>query len=44
MCLEKHMALKIWPPGQSVKTSPFHGGMRGSTPLEATNLKLVEPI
>ena len=27
---------KLWPHGQSVKTSPFHGGVRGSTPLEAT--------
>ena len=27
---------KLWPHGQSVKTPPFHGGMRGSTPLEAT--------
>ena len=24
------------PHGQSVKTPPFHGGMRGSIPLEAT--------
>ncbi len=23
--------------GQSVKTPPFHGGMRGSTPLRGTN-------
>ena len=29
----------IWPHGQSVKTSPFHGGVRGSTPLEATTEK-----
>ncbi len=27
----------IWPHGQVVKTSPFHGGIRGSSPLEATN-------
>ena len=26
----------IWPLGQAVKTSPFHGGIRGSIPLEAT--------
>ena len=26
----------IWPHGQAVKTSPFHGGIRGSIPLEAT--------
>jgi hypothetical protein len=24
--------------GQSVKTPPFHGGMRGSTPLRGTNI------
>ncbi len=29
----------MWPPGQSVKTPPSHGGMRGSTPLEATRKK-----
>ena len=26
----------IWPHGQAVKTPPFHGGIRGSIPLEAT--------
>ena len=29
----------IWPHGQAVKTSPFHGGIRGSIPLEATREK-----
>ena len=27
----------IWPLGQVVKTPPFHGGNRGSSPLEVTN-------
>ena len=26
----------LWPHGQAVKTPPFHGGIRGSIPLEAT--------
>ena len=26
----------IWPHGQAVKTSPFHGAIRGSIPLQAT--------
>ena len=26
----------IWPVGQAVKTSPFHGGNRGSIPLGVT--------
>ena len=29
-----------WPVGQSVKTPPFHGGMRGSIPLRATYKRL----
>lgn len=29
----------IWPLGQSVKTSPFHGGVRSSTLLGVTNIK-----
>ena len=36
--------LIFWPHGQSVKTSPFHGGVRGSTPLEATRQKLSEGV
>jgi hypothetical protein len=31
-----HSQKTLWPVGQSVKTPPFHGGMRGSTPLRAT--------
>jgi hypothetical protein len=27
---------KIWPVGQVVKTPPFHGGNRGSSPLRVT--------
>ncbi len=26
----------IWPVGQAVKTPPFHGGIRGSSPLRVT--------
>ncbi len=29
-------AYKIWLHGQAVKTSPFHGGIRGSIPLGTT--------
>ena len=28
----------IWSRGQAVKTPPFHGGIRGSIPLEITKL------
>jgi hypothetical protein len=28
----------IWPRGQAVKTSPFHGGDMGSIPVGVTNL------
>ena len=28
----------IWPCGQAVKTSPFHGGNTGSIPVGVTNL------
>ena len=36
----------IWPIGQAVKTSPFHGGIMGSNPVWVTiklnnNIKLV---
>ncbi len=34
----------ICPLGQSVKTSPFHGGVMGSTPIEGTKHNLGEPI
>ena len=45
--LEKHLtkpffiryndlAKEIWSRGQAVKTPPFHGGIRGSIPLEIT--------
>ena len=27
----------IWPGGQEVKTSPFHGGNTGSIPVRVTN-------
>ena len=30
--------LIFWPHGQSVKTSPFHGGVRGSTPAKTALL------
>ena len=30
-------AMNIWSRGQVVKTPPFHGGIRGSSPLEITN-------
>ena len=29
--------MNIWSRGQVVKTPPFHGGIRGSSPLEITN-------
>ena len=29
-------AMNIWSRGQVVKTPPFHGGIRGSSPLEIT--------
>ena len=29
---------QLWPLGQVVKTSPFHGGNRGSNPLGVTIL------
>ena len=29
----------MWPRGQAVKTSPFHGGNRGSIPLGVTTLR-----
>ena len=28
--------MAIWPLGQAVKTPPFHGGIRGSSPLGVT--------
>ena len=30
--------MAIWPLGQAVKTPPFHGGIRGSSPLGVTIL------
>ena len=30
--LHKEQSKKIWPHGQAVKTSPFHGGIPGSSP------------
>ena len=32
----------IWPLGQAVKTSPFHGGDMGSIPVGVTNLNMVK--
>lgn len=29
----------IWPVGQEVKTSPFHGGIMGSIPVRVTTIK-----
>ena len=29
----------IWPVGQAVKTSPFHGGIMGSIPVRVTTTK-----
>ena len=29
----------IWPVGQEVKTSPFHGGIMGSIPVRVTSSK-----
>ncbi len=31
------VTIKVWSHGQAVKTSPFHGGNRGSIPLGTTN-------
>jgi hypothetical protein len=31
-------AIKLWPVGQVVKTPPFHGGNRGSSPLRVTKI------
>ena len=36
--------LETWPVGQEVKTPPFHGGNRGSSPLRVTNAVLAEPF
>ena len=30
---------EIWPLGQVVKTSPFHGGIMGSNPVGVTTIK-----
>ena len=30
--------MALWPLGQAVKTPPFHGGIRGSSPLGVTIL------
>ncbi len=30
-------SIYVWPVGQVVKTPPFHGGNRGSSPLRVTN-------
>ena len=30
---------RIWPRGQAVKTSPFHGGNTGSIPVGVTYMK-----
>ena len=32
----------IWPHGQAVKTSPFHGGNRGSNPLGVINADVAQ--
>ena len=34
----EYMSTHIWPVGQAVKTSPFHGGNRGSIPLRVTTI------
>ena len=34
----------LWPHGQAVKTSPFHGGIRSSILLGVTTLKKLIPI
>ena len=31
---------RIWPRGQAVKTSPFHGGNTGSIPVGVTEYKI----
>ena len=33
--------LPIWPYGQAVKTSPFHGGIPGSNPGRVTKLHII---
>ena len=38
------MAEKIWPLGQAVKTSPFHGGNMGSNPVGVTKQIKGEPV
>ena len=40
MTLRSLNYLKSWPLGQAVKTPPFHGGNRGSSPLGVTILPL----
>ena len=35
---------KIWPLGQAVKTSPFHGGNMGSNPVGVTKQVKGEPV
>ena len=32
----------VWPHGQAVKTSPFHGGNRGSNPLGVINADVAQ--
>ena len=33
---ESYCRYQIWPVGQEVKTSPFHGGIMGSIPVRVT--------
>ena len=33
---------ELWPHGQAVKTSPFHGGNRGSNPLGVINADVAQ--